>query len=62
VNFYFCNSGVLLPVFGADTDREAVAVMERLVTDRPVIPIPSQNLVLGLGSVHCLTQQEPSLS
>lgn len=61
-NFYFCNSGVLLPVFGADTDREAVAVMERLVADRPVIPIPSQNLVLGLGSVHCLTQQEPSLS
>ena len=60
-NFYFCNAGVLLPVFGAPTDREAIDVMERLVVDRPVIPIPSQNLVLGLGSVHCLTQQEPSL-
>jgi agmatine deiminase len=60
-NFYFSNAGLLVPVFGVDEDRAAIEILEAIVKDRPVIPIPSQNLVLGLGSVHCLTQQEPSL-
>jgi len=59
-NFYFANRAVLVPVFGVDADREALAILERAIEDRPVIPIPSQNLVLGLGAVHCLTQQEPA--
>ena len=60
-NFYFANAALLLPVFGVDADREAIALLESLVTDRPVVPIPSRDLVLGLGAVHCLTQQEPAL-
>jgi len=59
-NFYFANEAVLLPVFGVDTDREAVAILERVVRDRAVVPIPSADLVRGLGAVHCLTQQEPA--
>ncbi len=58
-NFYFSNRALLVPVFGVDADREALALFESLVRDREVIPIPSQNLVLGLGAVHCLTQQQP---
>jgi agmatine deiminase len=60
-NFYFANAGLLVPVFGAETDREALDVLAGLVSDRPVIPIPAQNLVWGLGAVHCLTQQEPAV-
>ena len=60
-NFYFANAGVLLPVFGVDADREAIAVLEKAIPDRPIIPIPGRDLVLGLGAVHCLTQQEPAL-
>jgi len=58
-NFYFANRALLVPVFGVEADREALAILESAVPDRPVVPIPSQNLVLGLGAVHCLTQQEP---
>ena len=61
-NFYFANAGLLLPVFGQPTDAEAISILEGLRLDRPLIPIPAQNLVLGLGAVHCLTQQEPALS
>ena len=60
-NFYFANAAVLLPVFGVDQDREAIAILEKAIADRPIVPIPGRNLVLGLGAVHCLTQQEPSL-
>ena len=60
-NFYFSNAALLVPVFGADRDREALAILESVIDDRPIVPIPAQNLVLGLGTVHCLTQQEPAL-
>jgi agmatine deiminase len=59
-NFYFANQAVLVPVFGVEADREALAIFETVIKDRPIVPIPSQNLVLGLGAVHCLTQQEPA--
>lgn len=60
-NFYFANAGVLLPVFGVDADGEAIAVLERAITDRPIVPIPARSLVHGLGAIHCLTQQEPAV-
>ncbi len=61
-NFYFANQAVLVPVFGVDADCEALSILENAIKDRPIVPIPSQNLVLGLGAVHCLTQQEPAFS
>ena len=60
-NFYFANAGLLVPVFDQPTDAEAISILEGLGLDRPVLPIPAQNLVLGLGAVHCLTLQEPAL-
>lgn len=59
-NFYFANRALLVPTFGVDQDQEALAILETVVRDRPVVGIPSRSLVLGLGAVHCLTQQEPS--
>lgn len=59
-NFYFANAAVLVPVFGVDADREAIAVLEKAIPDRPIVPIQGRDLVHGLGAVHCLTQQEPS--
>jgi len=59
-NFYLANQGVLLPVFDAPADREAIRVLEACLPDRPVVPIPARALVHGLGTIHCLTQQEPA--
>ena len=59
-NFYFANRALLVPTFGVDQDSDAMSILEDVVRDRPVIPISSRDLVLGLGAVHCLTQQEPA--
>ena len=61
-NFYFANAALLVPVFGVETDDEALAIFEGLRLDRPIVPIPARELVQGLGAVHCLTQQEPAPS
>jgi agmatine deiminase len=59
-NFYICNAGVLVPTFNDPNDRVALGLLGELFTDRPVIGIHAVDLVLGFGSLHCLTQQEPA--
>ena len=59
-NFYFANRALLVPIFGVDQDDEALSIFAEVVPDRPIVGISSQHLILGLGAVHCLTQQEPS--
>ncbi|MCA9773301.1 MAG: agmatine deiminase family protein [Myxococcales bacterium] len=59
-NFYIANGVVLAPVFGDPMDREALNVLARAFPDRAVVPIYARDLVLGLGTVHCLSQQEPA--
>lgn len=60
-NFYLANGVALVPVFEAASDARALAVLRELLPGREVVPIPARELVLGLGAVHCLTQQEPAL-
>jgi agmatine deiminase len=60
VNFYLANGAALVPVFGAAQDARALAVLGELLQGRELIPIPARHLVVGLGAVHCLTQQEPA--
>ena len=60
-NFYICNKSVLLPVFGDPHDEAVVARMSDCFPDRQIIPINSRELVWGLGSFHCLTQQVPAI-
>jgi agmatine deiminase len=59
-NFYIANRLVLVPTFNDSNDRVALNTMARLFPDREVVGIPCRDLVLGLGTIHCMTQQQPS--
>jgi agmatine deiminase len=59
-NFYIANSAVLVPTFNDANDRRALATLAELFTGREVIGIHAGELVWGLGTLHCLTQQEPA--
>jgi len=59
-NFYIANRGVLMPTFDAATDALAAKTLQRLFPNRRVVSVPSTDLVWGLGSVHCLSQQHPA--
>ena len=58
-NFYICNAAVLVPTFDDPHDALALDILKGLITDRPVIGLDSRDLIVGLGSFHCLSQQEP---
>jgi agmatine deiminase len=58
-NFYIANGVVLVPTFGAPSDARALDVLRPLFPGRVLIGVPSRALVRGLGSVHCLSQQQP---
>ncbi len=58
-NFYISNHAVLVPTFNDPNDREALGVIAELINDRPVIGIHSLDLVWGLGTLHCLTHEQP---
>ncbi len=59
-NFYICNACVIVPTFNDPNDRIALGILGELFRDRPVVGIHAVDLVLGFGSLHCLTQQEPA--
>ncbi len=58
-NFYIANGIVLVPVFNDANDRVALDTLARLFPTREVVPIYSGDLVWGLGTMHCMTQQQP---
>ena len=58
-NFYIANSAVLVPVFNDENDRIALDVLARCFTDRPVVGIYARDLVVGLGTLHCSSMQQP---
>lgn len=58
-NFYICNACVIVPTFNDPNDRIALGILGELFKDRPVVGIHAVDLVLGFGSLHCLTQQQP---
>lgn len=59
-NFYLANGVALVPAFDAPSDARALAVLRDLLSDREVVGVPCRHLVLGLGAIHCLSQQEPA--
>jgi len=59
-NFYIANSAVLVPTFNDPADRVALGTLAELLRDRPVVGIHAVDLVWGLGTLHCLTQQQPA--
>ena len=60
LNFYIGNRAVLVPTFNDPNDRVALTTLAELFPDREVVGIHAVDLVLGLGTIHCLTQQEPA--
>ena len=61
-NFYISNEKVIVPIFRDDkNDQKALEVIESCFPDRKVVGINSVDLIWGLGSFHCLSQQEPAL-
>jgi agmatine deiminase len=61
-NFYIANAQVIVPTFNDPNDRRALGILSELFTDRPVVGIHAVDLVWGLGTLHCLTQQQPALA
>jgi agmatine deiminase len=60
-NFYIANGIVLVPVFNDPNDRIALNTLAGLFPTRQIVPIYSGDLVWGLGTMHCMTQQQPSV-
>lgn len=58
-NFYIANKKVIFPTYRCLTDNEAAYILEACFPDREVIGIDSTDIVWGLGSFHCLSQQQP---
>ena len=60
-NFYIANAAVIVPTFRCTNDQRALDIIGGCFPDRPVVGIDSTDIVWGLGSFHCLSQQEPAL-
>jgi agmatine deiminase len=58
-NFYIANDVVIVPTFNDRNDRVALSTLAELLPDREVVGIHAVDLVWGLGTLHCLTQQQP---
>ncbi len=59
-NFYVANAAVLVPTFNDPADRTALGILSEVFSPRPVVGIHALDLVWGLGTIHCLSQQEPA--
>jgi agmatine deiminase len=59
-NFYIANGLVLVPTFNDANDRKALNVLAEVFPDRQVVGIHSGDLVWGLGTLHCMSQQQPA--
>lgn len=60
-NFYIGNKVVLVPVFDHENDQRALNIIKKVFSDRKVAGINCADLVYGLGTIHCVTQQQPTI-
>ena len=60
-NFYISNGAVIVPVFRCSNDERALKIIAECFPGRQVTPIDSTDIIWGLGSFHCLSQQEPAV-
>ncbi|MBO9660941.1 MAG: agmatine deiminase family protein, partial [Chitinophagaceae bacterium] len=59
-NFYIANKSVIVPTYRCDKDDKALQIIQTCFPDREVVGIDSTDIIWGLGSFHCLSQQEPA--
>jgi agmatine deiminase len=60
-NFYIANSAVIMPTYRCVKDDKAIEILEQCFPDKKVVGIDSTDIIWGLGSFHCLSQQEPAV-
>jgi len=60
-NFYIANHAVIVPTFRCSKDDNALQIIQSCFLNREVIGIDSTEIIWGLGSFHCLSQQEPAI-
>ena len=59
-NFFIGNEIILLPTFADLHDSQALFILQEMFPSRKVVPINCCKLIWGLGTFHCLTQQQPT--
>jgi agmatine deiminase len=59
-NFYIGNTKILMPTFNHKNDQVASAILQKLFPNRKVVGIDCSDLVNGYGTIHCISQQQPS--
>lgn len=59
MNFYIANNAVAVPLYGSSQDEAAVEKIKKIFPTRKVVGLPSNHILTGGGSFHCITQQEP---
>ena len=60
-NFYIANKSIIVPIFNSKNDDRALQIIAACFPDRNVVGIDSTEIIWGLGSFHCLSQQEPKV-
>ena len=60
-NFYISNGHIIVPTYQCAQDDQAMQIIQSCFPTREVVGIDSSDIIWGLGSFHCLSQQEPSL-
>ncbi len=59
-NFYIANEVVLVPIFRQPKDEVALSLLSKLFPSRKIVGIPCDDLIWGMGAIHCVTQQQPA--
>lgn len=62
VNFYLANTRIVYPLLDARRDDAAGEVLERCFPDREIVGVPTREILLGGGNIHCVTQQLPAVA
>jgi agmatine deiminase len=60
-NFYIANRSVIVPIYRSSKDDSALQIIQECFPQRKVIGIDSTDIIWGLGSFHCMSQQEPAV-
>lgn len=60
-NFYIGNGAVLVPVFGHRNDSTALEIIQKAFPERKVVGIQCREMIQGLGTIHCISQQQPAV-
>lgn len=59
-NFLMCNRSIILPLLDSRTDEQAIAVLKKALPDYDIVGVPTREVLLGGGNIHCITQQIPA--